>query len=155
MAGPDWSRAGDDKTFGNRFDDPKGKYRVLYASTERLACFVECLAAFRPDLALLSALSAIQGSDPKPVIDIEDWARKRMIGSALVKGRFADIYSADWVDFLRVALASTAVSMGIQEVDLSTLMAAKPRQLSQKASRVVRSKRLHGIFYCSRFGREF
>jgi hypothetical protein len=26
---PDWSRAQPDGTFGNRFDDPSGNYRVL------------------------------------------------------------------------------------------------------------------------------
>jgi hypothetical protein len=26
---PDWSRANPDLTFGNRFDDPEGYYRVL------------------------------------------------------------------------------------------------------------------------------
>ena len=30
---PDWSRANRDRTFGNRFDDPNGEYRVLYASS--------------------------------------------------------------------------------------------------------------------------
>jgi hypothetical protein len=30
---PDWSHAGADGTFGNRFDDPESEYRVLYAST--------------------------------------------------------------------------------------------------------------------------
>ena len=32
---PDWSRAHSDGTFGNRFDDPTGYYRVLYASSQR------------------------------------------------------------------------------------------------------------------------
>ena len=30
---PDWSRANPDGTFGNRFDDPEGYYRVLYAAS--------------------------------------------------------------------------------------------------------------------------
>jgi hypothetical protein len=33
---PDWSRAQPDGTFGNRFDDPQGNYRVLYAATQRV-----------------------------------------------------------------------------------------------------------------------
>jgi hypothetical protein len=34
---PDWFLAQSDGTFGNRFDDPDGYYRVLYASSQRLA----------------------------------------------------------------------------------------------------------------------
>lgn len=43
-APPDWASAGPDGTFGNRFDDPDATYRVLYASSQRLGCFVETLA---------------------------------------------------------------------------------------------------------------
>lgn len=53
-AWPDWRYAGPDGTFGNRFDDPQGIYRVLYASTQRLATFRECLAPFRPDPAVIT-----------------------------------------------------------------------------------------------------
>jgi hypothetical protein len=48
---PDWSRAHSDGTFGKQFDDPTGYYRVLYASSQRLSCFIETLARFRPDLS--------------------------------------------------------------------------------------------------------
>ena len=52
---PNWTQAREDGTFGNRYDDPDGQYRVLYASTERRTAFRECLAQFRPDLAVLAA----------------------------------------------------------------------------------------------------
>jgi RES domain len=58
---PDWAYA-KDGTFGNRFDDPEGIYRVLYASTQPLACYLETLARFRPDLTLLVELQSIEGS---------------------------------------------------------------------------------------------
>jgi hypothetical protein len=44
---PDWAYAKEDRTFGNRFDDPMGVYRVLYVSSQRLGCFIETLARFR------------------------------------------------------------------------------------------------------------
>jgi len=53
-APPDWASAGPDGTFGNRFDDPDATYRVLYASSQRLGCFVETLARFRIDPTLLA-----------------------------------------------------------------------------------------------------
>src|SRR5258707_2536685 len=60
---PDWSLAGPEGTFGNRFDDPDGTYRVLYASSERLGCYLETLARFRVDLTLYAELSQIEGSN--------------------------------------------------------------------------------------------
>ena len=38
---PDWAYAKEDGTFGNRFDDPMRVYRVLYASSQRLGCFID------------------------------------------------------------------------------------------------------------------
>ena len=49
------------RPFGNRYDDPNGEYRVLYASTERRTTFRECLARFRPDPAIVAA--QIRGED--------------------------------------------------------------------------------------------
>jgi hypothetical protein len=66
-AWPDWNLAGPDGTFGNRWDDPQGTYRVLYASSTRFGAFAETLARFRPDLAVVAALSEIDGpGDPVP-----------------------------------------------------------------------------------------
>jgi hypothetical protein len=59
-APPDWSFGG---TFGNRFDDPEGYYRVIYAASVRVSCFLETLARFRPDLALLAELDEIEGEN--------------------------------------------------------------------------------------------
>ena len=50
-------------TFGNRFDDPDGTYRVLYASSQRLGCYLETLARFRVDLTLYAELSEIDGEN--------------------------------------------------------------------------------------------
>ena len=43
--------------------DPQGSYSVLYAATQRVSCFVETLARFRSDLALIAELQAIAGED--------------------------------------------------------------------------------------------
>ncbi|MQA00994.1 MAG: RES domain-containing protein [Dehalococcoidia bacterium] len=45
---PDWSQAIRDGTFGNRWDDPDGAYRVLYASSSRFGALLETLARFPP-----------------------------------------------------------------------------------------------------------
>lgn len=62
-AWPDWAYAEPDGTFGNRYDDPQGIYRVLYASTQRVATFVECLAYYRADIELVAELQAIVGDE--------------------------------------------------------------------------------------------
>ena len=94
---PDWSRA-KDGTFGNRFDDPESEYRVLYASSQQVSCFVETLARFRPDLSLLEELKAIEGEDDfLPVGEVPlNWCSNRVIGTAAAEGNYADILGAEW-----------------------------------------------------------
>ena len=125
---PDWSRANPDGTFGNRFDDPKGNYRVLYASSTRLGCFLETLARFRPDLALYAELQAIEGEDdfvPAGIVPRE-WLSQRLMGSADAAGEFADIGTSEWVATLRGTLATLLISLGIPEFDASVLQRSGP-----------------------------
>jgi len=65
-AWPDWANVGSDGTFGHRWDDPEGLYRVLYASSSPLGAFVEVLARFRPDPHILEALKEIEEEAPGP-----------------------------------------------------------------------------------------
>jgi hypothetical protein len=130
---PDWSRANQDGTFGNRFDDPNGEYRVLYASFMRLGCFLETLARYRPDLALYAELREIDGEDdfvPMGIVPRE-WFRNRMTGSANARGRFADVGASDWLSKLRRILAPLLISLGIPDFDASVLQRNGPRILTQ------------------------
>lgn len=61
-AWPDWAYASNDGTFGNRWDEPLGSYRVLYACSQRVGAFVETLARFRPDLEVVAALAEIDAA---------------------------------------------------------------------------------------------
>lgn len=152
---PPWGLASSaDGTFGNRFDDPDGYYRVLYASTQRLACFVETLARFRPDLSLLAELAEIDGEDdftPHGTLPAE-WLQQRVMGQAELSGRFADVYSASWVSYLRRSLATEALRLGFHDIDVSMLERAEPRRLTQVASRDVYRHGYDGIYYRSRYG---
>ena len=156
---PDWAKAGTDPsgftTFGNRFDDPNGEYRVLYASSQILGCYIETLARFRPDLQLKDELAAIQGDDDFQQIGTvsAEWFQTRSLGKANVEGRFAEVYTAGWVGHLRSSLGMVCAGMGIAEFDLSVLMDAKNRVLTQRASDVVHDLGAYaGIYYPSRFG---
>jgi hypothetical protein len=100
---PDWSRANPDGTFGNRFDDPGGNYRVLYAASQELSLYIETLARFRPNFELLAELKEIEGEDDFfPAGEVpNEWCDGRMLGSASGSGAYADIYASGWVAFLR------------------------------------------------------
>ena len=63
-AWPDWSNAGPDGTFGNRWDDPARAYRVLYASSTRFGALIETLARFRPDLVRSITVEPVRPDDP-------------------------------------------------------------------------------------------
>jgi hypothetical protein len=151
---PEWFLAHSDGTFGNRFDDPDGYYRVLYASSQRLACFVETLARFRPDLSLLAELDAIEGEDDfVPLGTLQrDWVDARTMGSAEINGVFANIYGVAWVSQLRRTLAGEALRLGMKDIDLSSLERAEPRRLTQLASREAYLLNFAGVFYRSRYG---
>jgi hypothetical protein len=138
-AAPDWASAGPDGTFGNRFDDPDATYRVLYASSQRLGCFVETLARFRIDPTLLAELAQIEGADdycPLGEVPIE-WVEKRILGRATTDKDYADVCSSEWISRLRKLLASHLKKFGVEEFDASVLQQAAPRILTQSVSRIV------------------
>jgi RES domain len=148
--------AGPDGTFGNRFDDPEGAYRVLYASSQRLGCFLETLARFRVDLKLYAELNEIAGDDDYvPLGQVPpEWAQRRAIGSAAHHGQYADIYGSEWIGRLRRELARDCVRLGIADVDASVLQGSAPRSVTQRASRIIYNAGFDGICYHSRYGHE-
>ena len=136
---PDWASAGPDGTFGNRFDDPEGLYRVLYASSQRLGCFLETLGRFRVDPKLLAELAEIEGKDdycPLGEVPLE-WVEKRMMGAATASGDYADICSSEWISRLRNVLGGHLDRFGLDDLDASVLQMTAPRGLTQLVSRVV------------------
>lgn len=135
----DWSRANPDGTFGNRFDDPNGKFRVLYASSTRLGCFLETLARYRPDIALYAELYEIDGVDdfiPAGIVPRE-WLDCRLMGFADAVGEFADVGNSDWIETLRRILAPLLIDLGIPDFDASVLQRRGPRRLTQNVSSAV------------------
>ena len=155
-AAPDWAWAGRDGTFNNRFDDPLAYYRVLYASSQRLGCFLETLARFRLDLKLVAELGEIQGEDdhiPLGEVPVE-WIENRMMGIASADGEYADICSSDWISRLRVLLVVDLLRFGIEDLDASILQKTAPRILTQSVSRIAFNDGLAGIRYLSRHGHD-
>lgn len=138
---PDWALAGPDGTFGNRFDDPEGAYRVLYASPQRLGCYLQTLARFRVDPVLSAELAEIAGKDDftPPGHVPPEWAETRILGSAARYGSYADLYGDEWIATLRRDLADVLRESG-------------HRALTQRASRLVYDRAFDGIGYPSRYG---
>jgi hypothetical protein len=152
---PDWAYAKEDGTFGNRFDDPMGVYRVLYASSQRLGCFIETLARFRVDVSFIADLALMENAeDDSTALGTirRAWIKGRCIGSANVEGEYADIYALGWISHLRTALAEIAVRLGMEDIDLSSLERAEPRLLTQQAGRNTFELGYAGVYYHSRYG---
>jgi hypothetical protein len=161
-AWPAWSHAGTDGTFGNRWDDPDGSYRVLYASSQRLGAFVETLARFRADLAVVAELHTIVGPDEilRSGVVPKRWLDGRRIGTASPEGRFVDIGDARSLATLRVHLAARAIHHGLTEIDAATIRLHVPRRFTQEVSRLVygwgeKQDGFAGIRYQSRLGDQF
>jgi hypothetical protein len=161
---PDWTYAGELGTFDNRYDDPRGEYRVLYASSERLAPFLETLARFRADPAITSVEIA---GDPRdedfptlsPGAVPHGWLDGRILGTARCDAAFADVGHARSLTYLRDALASVVVRHGLAELDAAAIRARAPRALTQEISRHVYEcttangdRAFQGIRYLSRLG---
>jgi hypothetical protein len=158
-AWPDWASAGPDGTFGNRYDDPKASYRVLYASSQQIGTFLETLARFRPDLEVLAELERIDGADEPPAAVPRVWLDTRVIGEATVQGRFVEVGEACSLATLRSALAPHAIAYGLDEIDAATIRLKAPRGFTQEISRFVYEQRdnrgaFAGIRYRSRLGDE-
>jgi RES domain len=165
---PDWSHAGPDGTFGSRFDDPRGEYRVLYASSARRGAYVEVLARFRADPAVEAGLDEIEaepGEDdegPRPGQLPSEWLASHAVGTARADGAFAAVGSARSLAYLRDRLADRALHYGIDELDAAAIRRARPRAFTQELSRLVFECADHagrpqfvGIAYRSRLGDEF
>lgn len=166
-AWPDWAYAGPDGTFGNRYDDPRGEYRVLYASSDRVGAFVEVLARFRPDPAVLRELDEIElepgarDDGPAPGQLPRSWLVGRVVGTAVGDGPFAAVGAARSLAYLRDRLADRALHHGVDELDAAAIRGHAPRAFTQEVSRVVfecteasGEPQFDGIAYRSRLGDE-
>lgn len=162
---PDWAFAGPDGTFGNRWDDPRKTYRVLYAATEKLGAFLEILARFRPDPAVIVGLAEIDGEDDCfPIGRVPaSLIQNRLISSATPNGTFADVRCAASLAYLRTAMAERLVHYGLSDLDGATIRLSVPRTFTQEVSRHIfeltepesSQRRFAGICYSSRLGDEY
>ena len=160
-AWPDWAYA-TDGTFGNRWDDPQGEYRVLYACSQRVGAFVETLARFRPDLEVVAALARVEGDEDGPPVGVVParWLAGRRVGRAGLSGRFVDVGDARSLATLRTDAAASAIHYGLSDIDASAIRLTARRGFTQEISRLVYASvneggPFAGIRYASRLGDQF
>ena len=156
-----WTYAGPDNTFGSRFDDPEGEYRVRYAAGQKRGAFLETLARFRADPQLLAELAEID-DDPEyptapPSTVPSEWLHTRCVGIAQADSLlFVDISHSQSLAHLRHHLAHRLVHFGLDDLDGCDIRKRTPRALTQEVSRYVfeQPEAFAGIRYLSRLGDE-
>lgn len=148
---PDWAYAAPEGRFDSPFDHPNGIYRVLYASSRRLGCFLETLTRFRVDFDVVAELARIDGYDDYCASGVvpESWLEPRLMGSAHAAGDFADICSTEWTARLRGAMAAECRRHGLREFDVSVTLGPN-RRLTQRIFEIAYQASYVGIRYPSR-----
>lgn len=133
---------------------------MLYGCTQRVGCFVETLARFRPDPLVVHALSTIAGPDegrPSGTLD-PTWLANRAVGRAEVGGDFVAIGESTSLAYLNREYPWIAAEFGLPELDGASIRRAEPRALTQRLGRQLYNlsagsgPRFAGISYLSRLG---
>ena len=144
----------------NRFDDPERQYQVLYASSDKLGAYTECISRFRHSTLELPQLEDFDGFQPtiQPGIVPESWFENRYVELAILKGNYADVSSASWTAYFAQHQSVKELLPDNEDYDISMLRGQR-RELTQRISRIVYdmsnndgSQIFAGIFYPSRFG---
>lgn len=138
--------------FRGRFDDPRGEYRVLYASLERTGSFAETLQQFRPDLATRAAMARLSGSAvPRPEVRLTSWAHARVLLTLRLArtARLCDLRNSTNLEHAANGVAGDAAGLGIDDLDASHVTGSD-RRVTQRVSRWAYDTGYDGLLYPSR-----
>lgn len=132
-----------------RFDDSQRHYRVLYTAEQRLGCFVESIARFRPSIAVLKdagALPALPARIPA------SWRASRCVGRLHPEPdqRFLDVRALETIEVLRREFATLLHRLGFADLDMSGVRGPN-RAVTMAVSRWAYDAGFQGIAYRSRF----
>jgi hypothetical protein len=149
---PDWLHADvATGTFGSRYDDPEGEYRVLYACSVRACAFVEVLWYHSADTALAADMSAIIENDdsdleyqsvPPGHLNVTAWCAQRSIGTATVAPdrAFASTTDPESVATFNQSadLVAHAAAAGLDApLTAEDIRLTQTRHLTQRVSRLI------------------
>ncbi len=110
---------------GNRFDPLMMTYGVLYFGSDLNTCFGETLARFRPSIELLALVK--DEWDELGFMTVgsvaADWRQRRTAVHVRLSGDlvFVDVESPETHQFLRSELALGLSSLGLSDLDVSTV----------------------------------
>lgn len=162
-AWPPWQYVG-----RGRWDAPDQSYRVLYASTSRLAVFMETLASLQPEPHVEAQLSLIDTSVEEtwsPGHIPADWLDRRRVGKGSIReGVFAHLGHSKSLSFFRRSFSELLTIFGVGNLDAADIRSSDSsgNGLTQKLSGIVNAcheddgrRQFEGIFYESRLGDEF
>jgi len=148
LAWPPWEFVG-----GGRFDDPQREFRVLYAAAQRRGPFVETLAQFRPLLEALARMRRVGGNEeplPKTRVPAHWYQRHAVARLRLLPGqRWLDLRAPQTREILRAELATTLLTQGLSDLDLSRVL-GPGRTLTQTIARWAYEHGYAGLAYHSR-----
>ena len=137
----DWVFAGAGGRFQGRWDDAHGRYRVLYASSQRFGAFIESLAQFRADPHIVAEYANIEDASHDaalpPGVVPRSWRLERVITKGIptdVTGSFVVVGAARTIATLRQAFASLVLQYGIDDLDAAAIRLSVPRAFTQELS---------------------
>jgi hypothetical protein len=140
---------------GERYDDPNGEYRVLYAGQQRRVAFLEVLAQFRPDLELLAAEAQTGSTDeeepvPAGVVPTR-WLEQHLIAALRLPSgqRWLDLRKLRTREALRPEFAAQLLALGLPDLDASAVSGSH-RELTQAISRWAHERGYKGMVFASR-----
>ena len=140
---------------GGRYDDPRGRFRVLYVAAQRRGAFVETLAGFRPavaDLAMMRALPEGDADDVFPTAGaIPDTYFRKLIGRVrLAPGqRWLDLRAPETHQVLRVELTEALVGLGYGDRFVWGEVLGHDHRLTQVIARWAYESEYRGLAYSS------
>jgi RES domain len=154
--------------FTGRWDDPAGNWRAVYAGASAVACYLEVLAAFRPDPTLQTDMDVITSDDEDeqhPTIPPGhlpyDWCEPRLRCFGQLSVRFALPGHHETLPTLREQFLALARQADLTDLDAAAVLQSKSRELTQSISAWLyemvgaNGERINGIQYLSRHGDGF
>lgn len=113
----DWGYS-NEGVFGERYDDPRGQYRVLYAASSRVGAFMEVLDSHRP-----------RPGEPTKALPRE-WLAKRCLGTAYLDGEYADLTTSRAFAALERSLPAAMRTHRITKIDVSIITSRRKNHMA-------------------------
>lgn len=141
--------------WNHRFDDPKRKYRTIYATDKKETCLREVLADFRPNEKVLADFNELFGDDDSAkcaglVPNI--WREKHVLTQAAISissGKMANIESGAVLTDLSQRLADELHVRKLKRLDVASIR-SQDRDLTRAASRLLYDDGHAGVNFHSR-----